>query len=204
MSHFGAHVHKSRQIFSGQVDKQKVFKELNAPIASWSHWFHQGKAFASKTDSRLYAQVVASSNSNTFANVSNSNKGFEHQLLKIHLSGQVKKNTKNNSTKSVVLVTANKPLGLTSKSPVASVALRNKFQILQDLHEDSIEVLGEGGSTHLVNKTVPDHVLDNRKTIAGFVDTMVVNTRGSKADCENSIPSSSAKNILSSHNVPAQ
>ena len=73
MSHFG--VHKSRKIFSGQVDKQKVCKELNAPIAAWSHWFHQGKA--SKTGSRLYAQVVASSNNNTFANMSNSNKGFE-------------------------------------------------------------------------------------------------------------------------------
>ena len=65
MSHFGAHVHKSRQIFNGRVDKQKVCKELNAPIASWSHWFHQGRAFASKTDSRSYAQVVVSSNSNS-------------------------------------------------------------------------------------------------------------------------------------------
>ena len=77
MSHFCAHVHKSRQILNGQVDRQKFCQELNAPKASWSYWFHQGKAFFSKIDSRSYAQVVASSNRNTFASVSSFNKGFQ-------------------------------------------------------------------------------------------------------------------------------
>ena len=201
MSHFSAHVHKSRQIFNGQVDKKKRCKELNAPKVSWSHWFHQGKAFVSKTDSRSYAQVVASSNSNTFANVSSSNKGFEPSTCAV--PAPIVKNihgcpggkyTKNNPTKSVVQVSANKTLGLTVKSPVASVALTNKFQILQDLHEDSIKVLGDDESAYLVNKTVPDHVLSNGRTSERFVDTMVVNTGGSKNDFKKSIPSSSVEN----------
>ena len=211
MSHFDAHVHKSRQIFNGQVDKQKLCKELNAPIASWSYWFHQGKVFASKTDSRSYAQVVASSNSNTFANVSSSKKGSEPSTCAVP-TPSVKnthgcpggKYTKTNPTKSVVQVSVNKPLGLTLKLPVVNVALRNKFQILQDLHEDSINVPGDDGSAHLVNKTVPDHVLSSGWTSAGFVGTMVVNMGGSKCDSENSIPSSSGKKwygILSSQNV---
>ena len=56
------------------------------------------------------------------------------------------------------------------------------------------KVLGDDVSTHLVNKTVPDRVLDNRKTSAGVVNNMVVNTGSSTANCGNSIPSSSAKN----------
>ena len=97
MSHFGAHVHKSHQIFNGQVDKQKLCKALNAPNASWSHWFHQGKAFASKTDSRSYAQVVASSNSIILLPMSVAlRKGsnlplvqYLHQLSKTHMVAQV-------------------------------------------------------------------------------------------------------------------
>ena len=58
-----------------------------------------------------------------------------------------------------------------------------------------MEVLGDHGSTHLVNKTVPDRVLGSRKTSAGFVDTMVANTEGSKGDSENSTPSSSVKMV---------
>ena len=200
MSHFSAHVHKSLQIFNGQVDRQKLCKELNAPKASWSHWFHQGKAFVSKTDSRSYAQVAASSNSNTFANVSSSNKGFEPSTCAV--PAPIVKNThvcpggkyKINPTKSVVQVSANKPLGLTLKSPVASVALTNKFQILQDLHEDSITVLGDDESAHLVNNTVPDHVLSSGRTSIGFVDAMVANTGGSKNDFKKSIPNSSVEN----------
>ena len=148
-----------------------------------------------------HAQVVASSNSNTFANVSSSSKGFEPSTCAV--PAPIVKNThgcpggkytKINPTKSVVRVSVNKPLGLALKSPVASVALTNKFQILQDLQEDSIKVLGDNESAHLVNKTVSHHVLSSGRTSAGFVDTMVANTEGSKNDFKNSITNSSVEN----------
>ena len=61
MSHSGAHVHRSREIFGPQIDINKVTKEINATRAPWSQWFYRGKAFTSKVDTRSYAQVVASS-----------------------------------------------------------------------------------------------------------------------------------------------
>ena len=68
------------------------------------------------------------------------------------------------------------------------------------MHEDSIKVLGDDESAHLVNKTVPDHVLSSGRTSVEFVDTMVVNTGGGggggvvKNDFKKSIPNSSVEN----------
>ena len=59
MSHFGAHVHSNRPIFALHVDKNKVLDEMNATKTSWSHWFRQGRAFAT-IDNRSYAQVLKS------------------------------------------------------------------------------------------------------------------------------------------------
>ena len=59
MSHFGAHVHSGRTIFARNVDKNTVLHEMNASKINWSHWFRQGKAFAT-VDKRSYVQVLKS------------------------------------------------------------------------------------------------------------------------------------------------
>ena len=76
--------------------------------------------------------------------MSYSNKGFEPSTCSVGTQTVQnvpvwagRKNIKKNSTKLAVRVTSTKPLGVISKLPVASVALRNKFQILQDLREES-------------------------------------------------------------------
>ena len=187
MSHSGVHVHKSREIFTSHVDKNKVCKELNAPTVFWSHWFHEGKAFALKTDTRSYAQVVAVSNNNTCIKSTNSKKlyQFPTRLVGTTLveNTPVKKNDKiaqNDSHKPAVLVSVTKPLRNIGKPRPESVPLNNRFQILENLQTNSTESLVDKVSTQAAASSVPNRGLDTKHFSTGCEKEIVASENNIK------------------------
>ena len=159
---------KSREIFSAHLDRNKVCKE--------SHWFHQGKACASKVDNKSYAQVVASSNnavSNRCIDIMNNLKvpsqGLTvRPLVKDTSVSKFDRIVQNNSQGSAVWVNVTKPLGHHTKLGADSVALNNRFQVLADLQNDSTEILLDNGPTECKNHNVPNRVLENNNISTRF------------------------------------
>ena len=139
MSHVVAHVHSGRTIFALNTDKNKVNK------ANWLHWFHRGKAFAT-VDNRSYAQILKSTS------VDNSNSMVENKQIKKYNSkgnisinrGLVNKVDNDITTKpqqSVYRPSVNRTLYSAKQSLNDTVSTHNRFQVLENLHTDGIEVL---------------------------------------------------------------
>ena len=114
---------------------------MNAKKMDWLHWFRQGKAFAT-VDNRSYAQVLKSTSVHNTAKLVDK-KRTKKADPKVNLSfnaGPVNR---------VVNLTVTKPKQINHRPSVNgakhphtdTVSTHNRFQVLENLHTDGIEVL---------------------------------------------------------------
>ena len=155
MSHSGAHVHNGRTIFALNLDKNKVLDEMNAKKFIWSHWFRQGKAFAT-VDKRSYAQVLQRTSPAKLVEKQRTKKCNS----KVHIlvnRGPINKVVHATVTKSKHL--GHQPSENGAKySHNDTVSTHNRFQALENLHTDDIEVL--------LQSTSPSDIFINSATLS--------------------------------------
>ena len=158
MSHSGAHVHNGRTIFALNLDKNKVLDEMNAKKFIWSHWFRQGKAFAT-VDKRSYAQVLQRTSPDNTAKLVEKQRTKKCNS-KVHIlvnRGPINKVVHATVTKSKHL--GHQPSENGAKySHNDTVSTHNRFQALENLHTDDIEVL--------LQSTSPSDIFINSATLS--------------------------------------